>query len=122
GRGAPGFAPRARPPPAPPPPPPRAAPAPPPRPRPPAEGPLRADLLAALRRGAPVPKWFNGPADFLASHARLDELTEGAAPAAAAFEAQTLSLAVAEDGPWRYLVVLPHDGGAPLLARGPRTA
>ncbi|MFJ7248887.1 hypothetical protein ACIQWA_31065 [Kitasatospora sp. NPDC098652] len=86
-----------------------------------AEGPLRTDLLAALRRGAPVPRWLNGPADFLVSHAGLDELTEGAAPAAAAFGAHTLSLALAEDGPWRYLVVLPHDGTAPLLARGPRT-
>ncbi|MEU4115490.1 hypothetical protein AB0F71_13455 [Kitasatospora sp. NPDC028055] len=86
-----------------------------------AEGPLRTDLLAALRRGAPVPTWLDGPADSLAPHAGLDELTEGAAPAAAAFAtARTLALALAEDGPWRYLVVLPHDGTAPLLARGPR--
>ncbi|MEU4588525.1 hypothetical protein AB0F92_41890 [Kitasatospora aureofaciens] len=87
-----------------------------------ADGPLRTDLLAALRRGAPVPTWLNGPADFLVLHAGLDTLTEGTADAAAAFESTpTLSLALAEDGPWRYLVLLPHDHTPPLLARGPHT-
>ncbi|MFH9347586.1 hypothetical protein [Kitasatospora sp. NPDC017646] len=80
----------------------------------------RDELLAALRRGAPVPKWLNGPPDFLAEHARLDALTEGAGPAAAAFSAPTLSMARVEDGPWHYLVLLPQDGTAPLVARGPR--
>ncbi|MFD8708459.1 hypothetical protein ACFV1W_38760 [Kitasatospora sp. NPDC059648] len=86
-----------------------------------APGAPRHDLLAALRRGAPVPTWLDGPSDFLAQHAHLDALTQGAGPAAA-FTAPALAMARAEDGPWYYLVALPRDGTAPLVARGPRAS
>ncbi|MEV0990566.1 hypothetical protein [Streptomyces sp. NPDC049949] len=68
--------------------------------------------------------WINGPsADLAGFHARLDELTEGAGPAADAFAAAAaIGMAVVEDGRWRCLVVLPGsgDGGRPVLARGLR--
>ncbi|MFJ3876993.1 hypothetical protein ACIPW5_05995 [Streptomyces sp. NPDC090077] len=87
-----------------------------------AEGAARDDLLAALLRGAEVGLWVNGPSGGLAEHyAGLDALTDGAGPAAAAFgSAASIGLARVEDGPWRFVVVLPEDGGRPLVARGPR--
>ncbi|MFI5665543.1 hypothetical protein [Streptomyces sp. NPDC051704] len=89
-----------------------------------AGGRIREELLAALRRGATVRLWIDGPsADLAGFHARLDELTEGAEAAAEAFTAAaTAGLAVVEDGRWRFLVVLPGFGDAirPVVARGPR--
>ncbi len=89
-----------------------------------AGGRIREELLAALRGGAAVRLWINGPsADLARFHARLDELTEGAGAAGEAFTvAATAGLAVVEDGRWRFLVVLPGCGDAvrPVVARGPR--
>ncbi|WP_406858763.1 hypothetical protein ABZO31_00280 [Streptomyces sp. HUAS MG47] len=86
------------------------------------QGRARDDLLAALHKGAKVRLWINGPsADLARFYARLDELTDGAGPAAEAFAAATtVGLASVEDDHWRFLVVLPDDGGRPLVARGPR--
>ncbi|MBV6699829.1 hypothetical protein [Kitasatospora aureofaciens] len=86
-----------------------------------APGSVRDDLLAALRRGANVRLWINGPSAGLArDHAKLDGLTDGAGPAAEACgTAPTIGMARVEDGPWRFLVVLPEDGGRPVVARGP---
>ncbi|MFD8392643.1 hypothetical protein ACFV2N_26450 [Streptomyces sp. NPDC059680] len=86
-----------------------------------APGEARDDLLTALRRGARVRLWLHGPAATLARHyAKLDTLTEGAEPAAEAFDAATtIGLARVDDGAWRFLVVLPEDGSRPLVARGP---
>ncbi|MFF4102235.1 hypothetical protein [Streptomyces sp. NPDC001903] len=88
-----------------------------------ARGRTREELLAALRGGAAVRLWINGPsADLATSYAGLDELTDGGGPAAEAFaSAATIGLANVEDGQWRYLVVLPDDGGRPVVGRGPRT-
>ncbi|MFB6613338.1 hypothetical protein ACFCV9_03800 [Streptomyces sp. NPDC056367] len=87
-----------------------------------AQGQARDDLLAALRRGAKVGLWISGPSASLAKdYAKLDGLTDGAGPAAEAFTAATtIGLARVDDGRWRFLVVLPEDGGCPLVARGPR--
>ncbi|WP_265560161.1 hypothetical protein [Streptomyces hygroscopicus] len=87
-----------------------------------AQGRARDDVLAALRKGAKIALWINGPSATLAQHyARLDELTEGAGPAADALEAAAASgLACVEDGSWRFIVVLPENGDRPLVARGPR--
>jgi len=87
-----------------------------------ARGPTRDELLAALRMGANVRLWINGRSTDLAKfYARLDELTDGAGPAAEAFSAAaTIGLANVEHERWRFLVVLPEDGGSPILARGPR--
>lgn len=87
-----------------------------------AQSQARDDLLAALRRGAKVELWVNGPsASLVKDYAELEKLTDGAGPAAEAFgTATTIGLANIEDGPWRFLVVLPMDGGQPLVARGPR--
>ncbi|MEU1725966.1 hypothetical protein [Nonomuraea sp. NPDC005692] len=41
-------------------------------------GPLRTRLLNALRNGAPIAIWVNGPADRVAVHAHLDHITDGA--------------------------------------------
>lgn len=86
-----------------------------------APGPARDDLLAALRRGAPVGMWIHGPAGQLARDCTgLGALTEGAGPVAEAFGvATTIGLARVEDGAWCFVVVLP-DGGRPLVARAPR--
>ncbi|MEU5160269.1 hypothetical protein AB0G74_11755 [Streptomyces sp. NPDC020875] len=84
-------------------------------------GPARDDLLAALRRGAAVTLWIDGPARSLTrSYAALDELSEGKEPAARTLlAAETIGLARVEADPWRFLVVLPGDGTPPLVARGP---
>ncbi|MET8639332.1 hypothetical protein [Streptomyces sp. NPDC004680] len=83
---------------------------------------MRDELLAALRKGANVRLWINGRSSDLAKfYARLHELTHGAGPAAEAFaSAATIGLADVEYDLWRFLVVLPQDGGPPLIARGPR--
>ncbi|MER6734686.1 hypothetical protein [Streptomyces puniciscabiei] len=87
-----------------------------------AQSTTRDELLAALREGANVRLWINGRSTDLATfYARLDELTDGAGPAAAAFaSAATIGLANVEHNLWRFLVVLPEDGGPPVIARGPR--
>ncbi|GAA3898372.1 hypothetical protein [Streptomyces lannensis] len=87
-----------------------------------AQGAMRDELLAALHKGANVRLWINGRSTDLAKfYARLDELTHGAGPAAEAFvSAATIGLANVEYDLWRFLVVLPQDGGRPLIARGPR--
>ncbi|MGW4892936.1 hypothetical protein ACWEQL_11855 [Kitasatospora sp. NPDC004240] len=84
------------------------------------DGPLRADLLTALRRGAGIATWITGRAKDLArSHARLDRMTEEAGPAAEALAVGDTSttLARVEDAGLLYLVVLPFDGRA-RIARG----
>ncbi|MEU4119041.1 hypothetical protein AB0F71_31670 [Kitasatospora sp. NPDC028055] len=49
------------------------------------DGPLRTDLLAALRRGARIAIWITGPAkDLTRFHSRIDRMTEEAGPAAEA--------------------------------------
>ncbi|MGW4793239.1 hypothetical protein ACWEPC_12605 [Nonomuraea sp. NPDC004297] len=40
--------------------------------------PLRTRLLNALRNGAPIAIWIDGPADGVAVHAHLDHITDGA--------------------------------------------
>lgn len=87
------------------------------------DGPLRTDLLAALRRGARIAYWGTGPArDLTRSYARLDRMTEEAGPAAEALAAAgtSLTLARVEDTDQQYLIVLPYDGRA-RIARGPAT-
>jgi hypothetical protein len=87
-----------------------------------APGEARDDLVAALAQGARVALWLRGPATDLARHyARSEALTEGVGPVAEAFRtATTIGLARVESGSWIFLVVLPQDGGRPLIARGPR--
>lgn len=87
-----------------------------------AQGATRDELLAALRMGANVRLWLNGrSADLAKFYARLDDLTDGAGPAAEAFSSvATIGLANVEHDLWRFLVVLPEDGGPPIIARGPR--
>ncbi|MFI9323226.1 hypothetical protein ACIGXI_26080 [Kitasatospora aureofaciens] len=84
------------------------------------DGPLRTDLLAALRRGARIAIWITGPAkDLTRFHSRIDRMTEEAGPAAEALAAGGLSITLArvEDTDRQYLVVLPPDGRA-RIARG----
>ena len=88
------------------------------------DGPLRTDLLAALRRGARIAIWITGPAkDLTRFYARLDQMTEGAGPAAEMLAAAgtSITLARVENADQQYLVVLPPDGGA-RIARGTAVA
>ncbi|MFJ9863316.1 hypothetical protein [Streptomyces sp. NPDC101165] len=87
-----------------------------------APGSIRDDLLSALRTGAEVVLWINGPAASLARHyVEIDALCDGAEAAARALDAaEPVGLAQVDDGPWRFTVVLPHDGGRPVVARGTR--
>lgn len=85
------------------------------------DGPLRTDLLAALRRGARIAIWITGPAkDLTRFHSRIDRMTEGAGPAAESLAAAgaSITLARVEDAGRQYLVVLPPDGGGAHIARG----
>lgn len=84
------------------------------------DGPLRTDLLAALRRGARIAIWITGPAEGLArSYTRIDRMTEEAGPACEVFAAAgtSVTLARVEDVERQYLVVLP-PGGRARIARG----
>ncbi|MFI9329300.1 hypothetical protein ACIGZJ_17360 [Kitasatospora sp. NPDC052868] len=84
------------------------------------DGPLRTDLLAALRRGARIAIWITGPAKDLARfHARIDLMTEEAGPAAEALGVggTSITLARVEETDRQYLVVLP-PGGRARIARG----
>ncbi|MBP0451095.1 hypothetical protein J5Y04_16315 [Kitasatospora sp. RG8] len=87
------------------------------------DGPLRTDLLAALRRGGRIALWITGPAkDLTRFHSRIDRMTQGAGPAAEALTAAavagaSVTLARVEDTGRQYLVVLSHDGRA-RIARG----
>ncbi|MFI8235904.1 hypothetical protein ACIF83_01355 [Streptomyces sp. NPDC085866] len=54
-------------------------------------------------------------------YVEIDALREGAEVAARApGAAEPVGLAQVDDGPWRFTVVLPHDGGRPVVARGTR--
>jgi hypothetical protein len=83
-----------------------------------AAGPMREELLDALRRGADIKLWINGPAVSLGKHyARLDRIVEGGPAMVAALGVHgSVGLARAEHGPWQFIVVLP-DHGPPLIAR-----
>ncbi|MFY1617656.1 hypothetical protein [Micromonospora sp. WMMD736] len=83
-----------------------------------AAGPLREELLDALRRGAEIKLWIKGPAVGLAKHyARLDRIVEGGPATVAALSVNgSVGLARVEHGPWQFIVVLP-DQGPPLIAR-----
>ncbi|MFG2911187.1 hypothetical protein ACGF13_39840 [Kitasatospora sp. NPDC048286] len=84
------------------------------------DGPLRTDLLAALRRGARIAIWITGPAkDLTRFHSRVDRMTEETGPAADALAAggTSITLARVEDADRQYLVVLPPEGRA-RIARG----
>jgi hypothetical protein len=83
-----------------------------------AAGPLREELLDALRRGAEIKLWINGPAVGLAKHyAPLDRIVEGGPAMVAALSVNgSVGLATVEHGPWQFIVVLP-DHQPPLIAR-----
>ncbi|WP_144056893.1 hypothetical protein [Micromonospora lupini] len=83
-----------------------------------AAGPRREELLDALRRGAEIKLWINGPAASLAKHyAELDRIVEGSPALIAALSVNgSVGLAKVEHGPWQFIVVLP-DHGPPLIAR-----
>ena len=83
-----------------------------------APAPLRDDLSRALRRGANVRLWINGPAASLVRHyANLEHIVEGSADVAAALPPTgSIGLARVEDGPDHYLVILP-PGGSPGIGR-----
>lgn len=83
-----------------------------------AAGPMRDDLLDALRKGAEITLWMNGPATTLAEHyARLDQVVEGGPAVIAALGVNaSVGLARVEHGPWQFIVVLPEHGPA-LVAR-----
>ncbi|MGW8761103.1 hypothetical protein ACWGN5_01245 [Streptomyces sp. NPDC055815] len=74
--------------------------------------------------GAEIRWWISGPSvDLAKSYERLHELTHGSGPAAEAFAAaETIGMANVQDGHERFLVVLPADGGRPVVARGPRAS
>jgi hypothetical protein len=81
---------------------------------------LRDDLSRALRRGANVQLWINGPAKSLTQHyARLDDIVEGHDSVTSALPTTgSMGLARVEDEPHHYLVILPPDG-LPAIGRKP---
>ncbi|GGO18493.1 hypothetical protein [Micromonospora parathelypteridis] len=83
-----------------------------------AVGPMRDDLLDALRRGVEIKLWINGPARGLATHyARLDRIVEGGPALVEALNVDgSVGLARVEQGQWQFIVVLPDHGPA-LIGR-----
>ncbi len=79
------------------------------------DGPLRTDLLTALRRGARIAISVTGPAkDLTRFHSRIGRMTEEAGPAAEALAAAKTSITPArvEDTDRQYLVVRFRMGNA----------
>ncbi|MFG2133654.1 hypothetical protein ACGFNV_38645 [Streptomyces sp. NPDC048751] len=83
-----------------------------------AAGPLREELLAALRQGADVGLWINGPTSTLLRHyAQLDRIVEGGEPIEAVVRAdRRLGLARVVHGTREFVVFIPEDG-RPFVTR-----
>ncbi|MCX4825632.1 hypothetical protein OG883_38445 [Streptomyces sp. NBC_01142] len=81
-------------------------------------GSLRDELLEALRKGADVRLWVNGPADRMVRHyAELDRIVDGGEPIEAVLRGGgRLGLARVVHGAREFVVFLPEDG-ATFVAR-----
>lgn len=79
-------------------------------------------MLNALRQGAEIRLWINGPAVTLAKHyIPLDRIIEGGSAVVDALAVGgSVGLARVQHEQWEYVVVLP-DGGPPLIARATAT-
>ena len=79
---------------------------------------LRDELLAALRTGADVRGWINGPADQVVRHyVELDRIVEGGELIAGVLDrGGRLGLAHVVHGAREFVVFLPEDG-PPLVTR-----
>lgn len=84
-----------------------------------ARGYLRDELLEALRLGADVRLWINGPgADLAKSYAGLDRLVDGRDAVAAALDGSARAgVAQVRHDLWEFVVALPEDG-RPAVGRG----
>jgi hypothetical protein len=75
-------------------------------------GPLRNDLLAALRTGAKIRLWVTGdPMDILRHVTGLERVPDGVR------ELHRLGVAAVPDGDGEFVVLLP-EGGTPFVTRG----
>jgi hypothetical protein len=85
-------------------------------------GPLREELAEALRKGADVTIWINGPAHLMAHYAKLDQIVGNGEPAAATLRtAQTAGVARVADRGGEFVVIVPAGGGRPTtIARAAR--
>jgi hypothetical protein len=81
-------------------------------------GQVRDELIDALRTGARIRLWIEGPAKGLAKHyARLDQIVEGGPAVAAALRTDDrIGLAKVDHDCWQFIIVLPHDD-PPVIAR-----
>lgn len=81
-------------------------------------GSIRDELLAALRRGAPVKIWVNGPGTTLGQHyGRAGQIVEGGPAVVAAWSTnQRIGIARVATDDCQFVVVLP-DEGPPSIAR-----
>ncbi|WP_416981707.1 hypothetical protein [Streptomyces sp. T028] len=81
-------------------------------------GPLREELLAALRQGAEVGLWVSGPArELVRQHARRERIVEGGEPVDAVVRAdRRLGLARVVHGTREFVVFIPQDG-RPFVTR-----
>lgn len=81
-----------------------------------APGPLRAQLLDALRSGAKVPVWVTGPASQVTRHARVDRITHGAEAVRDLLSCSgRIGIARVAQPSGEFLIVLP-EGDAPVIA------
>src|SRR5262249_32473421 len=79
--------------------------------------PLLDQLTAALRRGARVRRWINGPAQGISRYAGFDHITEGRDALAAALRPDDrLGIAEVEDPAGNFIIVLP-DNAPPVIGR-----
>lgn len=80
-------------------------------------GPLRDELVDALRCGADIPLWINGPALRIKIYAKLENVIHGSERIAAMLNAtDRIGIARVVSGPWVFIVVLPATGH-PVIAR-----
>jgi hypothetical protein len=86
-----------------------------------APGPLRDELVEALKRGAEVSPWvMDAAADRIRSSARLHEAIEGGPEAESALRTtDRAGMAEVVHGEWRFVVIMPKDS-TPVIVR--RTA
>ena len=84
-------------------------------------GPLRDELVDALRGGADIPLWINGPAVHVKSYVKLENVDDSERIAAMLNATDRIGIARVVSGPREFIIVLPATGN-PVIARTIATA
>ena len=85
-------------------------------------GPLRDELVDALRSGADIALWINGPAMHIKNYVKLENVIDDSERVAAMLNVtDRIGIARVVSGPREFIIVLPATGH-PVIARAIATA